>query len=60
MTWTHGSMRSSHRDEISCIWGADFVVVARLRAAAVARLDRACPLSTSAEESTDTTITHFW
>src|ERR1700704_4968690 len=37
-TWTQGSILSSQRDEIPCIWGGVFVVVARLRAAPVPRL----------------------
>src|SRR5690606_39077168 len=36
--WTQGRSLSSHREVISCIWGAVLVVVARLRAASVLRL----------------------
>jgi hypothetical protein len=36
---TQGSTRSSQREVISCICGTDLVVVARLRAASVARLN---------------------
>ncbi len=44
-TWVQGSTRSSQREEIPCICGTVLVVVARLRAAAVARLVRACSVS---------------
>src|SRR4029079_18719605 len=37
-TWTHCNSLSSQRDVMPCIWGGDLVVVARLRAAWVARL----------------------
>jgi hypothetical protein len=36
---THGNIRNNHRGVMACIWGTDFVVVARLLAAAVLRLD---------------------
>jgi hypothetical protein len=35
-------LRSSQRELIPCIWGADLVVVARFRAAAMLRLWRVC------------------
>ncbi|GAA1094786.1 hypothetical protein GCM10009663_42770 [Kitasatospora arboriphila] len=38
-TCTQGSILSSQRELISCIWGADLVVLARFRAPAVLRLD---------------------
>src|SRR5688500_6178861 len=43
---THGRIFRSHREVISCICGADLVVLARLRAAAVLRLVwGCCPLA---------------
>src|SRR5262249_56778801 len=53
-TWAEGSVRSSQREVMPCIWGVVLVVVARLRAAAVFRLS--CWASPSAATSEPVSI----